>query len=66
MKAYKTPKLQIVEITTASLLMGSINTSSTNESTFDIGIKTGSGSTTPSQMTREQSGAGGGLWSDMK
>ena len=64
MKAYKTPKLQIVDITTASLLMGSINTSSTNESTFDIGIKTGS--TTPSQMTREQSGAGGGLWSDMK
>lgn len=64
MKAYKTPKLQIVDITTASLLMGSINTSSTNESTFDIGIKTGS--TPPSQMTREQSGAGGGLWSDMK
>lgn len=66
MKKYIAPELQIVNIQARSLFMASINSATTNEETLDVGIKTGTGGGTPSQLTREQSGFGGGLWSDMQ
>ena len=65
MKTYRKPISQVVDIQATSMLMGSINTSTENEDSFNMG-GTKTGGATGGQFTRGKQGFGQGMWEDMK